>query len=91
VLQSSHAMAIDGEYAIDGAQRARNTASFSPCHINHSRTRFNVARRTLRDQRRIEIFAIEDIRCGTFWQIEQRTWPLLARGKCLISKLSILL
>jgi hypothetical protein len=63
-MQSTHCVSIDAEMAIDGTQRALDVACFSPCHINHSRN-FNVARRTLRKDKRVELFATQDIRRGS--------------------------
>jgi hypothetical protein len=60
--QSDYCMKIDAEWALDGAERAKDTSRFSGCHLNHSRQRFNIARRTLRKERRVELFAVRDIR-----------------------------
>lgn len=64
-LQSDYCMSIDEEWALDGAARAADTTTFSGCHINHSRTRFNVARRTLRKEQCVQLFAVQDIMCDT--------------------------
>jgi hypothetical protein len=61
-MQSDYCIGIDSEWVLDGAQRAQDTSSFSPCHINHSRTGYNVARRTLRKEKKVQLLAVHDIR-----------------------------
>ena len=68
-LQSDYCIGIDREWALDGRDRAVDTKHFSACHINHSRSRCNVARRTLRKRQAVQIFAVRDIQCVTSnWQ-----------------------
>lgn len=61
---ADYCMTIDGEWCLDGSERSRDTGTFSACHINHSATRHNVARRTLRKQQQVELFATRDIAPG---------------------------
>lgn len=66
-MQSEYCITIDEEWVIDGAGRSSDTEMFSPCHINHSRQRFNVARRTLPSKKRVELYAAKDVRCVLQW------------------------
>eukprot|EP00892_Ulva_mutabilis_P006460 jgi/Ulvmu1/4186/UM019_0165.1 len=77
---SDYCIAIDDEWVIDGSTRAADRDLFSPCHINHSRQSFNVARRTIPSRRRVELYAIRDISVGeelllnygrTYWKTRE--------------------
>ena len=69
-MQSDYCIGIDDEWALDGAERACDTSTFSGCHINHSRGSYNVARRTLRKKRKVQLFAIRDIACVSVHTLE---------------------
>ena len=43
-VQSDYCIGIDREWTLDGAERVKDTTSFSPCHMNHSLKRSNVLR-----------------------------------------------
>eukprot|EP01023_Acetabularia_acetabulum_P055120 TRINITY_DN6337_c0_g1_i5.p1 TRINITY_DN6337_c0_g1~~TRINITY_DN6337_c0_g1_i5.p1 ORF type:complete len:329 (+),score=25.82 TRINITY_DN6337_c0_g1_i5:169-1155(+) len=59
-----YCIGINSQYCLDGAERAQQTQDFSPCHMNHSRQRFNVVRRTLRTQKKVLFFAGREIKKG---------------------------
>ena len=61
VLQADHCITVDQQWTLDGAARAQDTRAFSPCHMNHSATRYNVARHTLRRQRRVAFYTLRDV------------------------------
>ena len=61
VLQADHCITVDQQWTLDGAARAQDTRAFSPCHMNHSATRYNVARHTLRRQRRVAFYTLIDV------------------------------
>ncbi|KAK9800322.1 hypothetical protein WJX73_001850 [Symbiochloris irregularis] len=61
---SDYAICIDAEMTLDACERVKDTSVFSPCHINHSSTRNNVARQPLREQQAIHFFAKRDIQIG---------------------------
>jgi len=61
--QGNYCIGIDDEWCLDGQPRSLDTVTASGCHINHSATRFNLARRTRRAEKRVELFATRDIRC----------------------------
>ena len=54
-------MGIDREWTIDGRELAKDTTRFNPCHINHSSSRHNVARRCSRAERRVSFYAARNI------------------------------
>ena len=59
--QADYCMRIDNTWTVDGAARARDASAYSACFINHSRTRWNVKRRTHRSELRVALFAARDI------------------------------
>ena len=60
--QSDYCIRVDGQWTIDGAERAADTTSFSACHMNHGAgVTGNVARQTLRRERRVKFYACRDI------------------------------
>ena len=61
LLQADHCITVDQQWTLDGAARAQDTRAFSPCHMNHSATRCNVARHTLRRQRRVAFYTLRDV------------------------------
>ena len=62
---ADYCMRIDRTWTVDGAARAADTATFSPCHINHGRPgRANVARVTRRAERRVDLYAARDLAPG---------------------------
>ena len=61
MVQSDYSIRIDQEWSIDGQQRASDTATFSPCHMNHSGSRHNVVRSTSRRHQRVSFFTARDI------------------------------
>ena len=61
LLQADHCITVDQQWTLDGAARAKDTRAFSPCHMNHSATRYNVARHTLRRQRRVAFYTLRDV------------------------------
>ena len=61
LLQADHCITVDEQWTLDGAARAKDTGAFSPCHMNHSATRYNVARHTLRRQRRVAFYTLRDV------------------------------
>lgn len=61
-VQSDYCIRVDGQWTIDGAERAADTASFSACHMNHGPSAArNVVRQTLRRERRVVFYACRDI------------------------------
>lgn len=65
MLQADHCITIDAEYVVDGATAAQDRSRFTCAHINHSRLQHNIARRTLRKQRQVQLFASRDIKCAS--------------------------
>eukprot|EP00884_Botryococcus_braunii_P015259 jgi/Botrbrau1/2416/Bobra.0395s0042.2 len=61
---SDYCIRIDQEWTIDAAERARCLDVFSPCHMNHSASRFNVVRSTNRAAKRILFFTKTDVKAG---------------------------
>lgn len=61
-LQSDYCIRIDNEWTIDGAERAKDSSSFSACHMNHAGgAASNVGRLTIRKQRAVRFYAKRDI------------------------------
>ena len=62
---ADYCMRIDRDWTVDGAERAADTSTFSPCHINHARGgRANVTRLTRRRARRVDLYAARQVRPG---------------------------
>jgi len=54
-------MKVDSEWTIDAIERAKDTTSFSPVHMNHSSSRSNISRRCCRADQTISCYAATDI------------------------------
>lgn len=80
-MQSDYCITIDDEWALDGAERAEDVETWSGCHINHSRSRYNVCRRTLRKERRVQLFAARKIECALLTRVKRmyasKSWYLM--------------
>jgi len=62
---SDYCIRVDAQWTIDGAGRAPDTSAFSACHMNHAGGAVaNVARQTLRHDRRVMFYAQRDISAG---------------------------
>ena len=59
--QSDHSIRIDDQHVIDGRDRAKDTATFSPCHMNHSGRHANVGRHTQRRAGRVAFYTLRDV------------------------------
>lgn len=59
--QAEYCIDLHNGWLIDAVDRAKDTQTFSACHMNHSSLRHNVARRTDRAQKRVEFYAERDI------------------------------
>jgi len=59
--QSDHSIRIDDRLVIDGRARAKDTETFSPCHMNHSSRRANVGRHTQRRAGRVSFYTLRDV------------------------------
>ena len=70
--QSDYSIRIDERLVIDGRGRAKDTASFSPCHMNHSGRRANAGRHTQRRAGRVTFYTLRDV------QVWAARWPWLS-------------
>ena len=59
--QSDFCIGIDRDWTLDGAQRVKDTATFSPCHMNHSLKRSNVQRSCRRSDKQVLFFTARPI------------------------------
>ena len=59
--QSDHSIRIGDRLVVDGRDRARDTAMFSPCHMNHSSRQANVGRHTQRTAGRVTFYTLRDV------------------------------
>ena len=60
-LQSDYSIHVGERIVIDGRDRAKDTAVFSPCHMNHSSGRANVGRHTQRRAGRVTFYTIRPV------------------------------
>eukprot|EP00955_Chlamydomonas_euryale_P093101 364759-Chlamydomonas_euryale.AAC.18 len=64
LLTGDYCIALDDDLVIDAAHLAADTSRFTAAHINHSRTRANVARFYTRRACTVSFFAARDIAAG---------------------------
>ena len=87
LLQADHCITVDQQWTLDGAARAQDTGAFSPCHMNHSATRYNVARHTLRRQRRVAFYTLRDVQvrgAHTCRHVDARWQPAIRAGHAIV-------
>lgn len=60
-MQSDYCIGIDREWTLDGAERVKDTATFSPCLMNHSSKRSNVLRSCRRADKQVQFFTARHI------------------------------
>ncbi len=82
-VQSDYCIGIDRQWTIDGREEAKKDTFCLP-HINHSSTRSNLARRTLRKQRKVAFVTAKPIQVqllhvsiGVAWSLRSES-----RGLC---------
>ena len=61
----SHCVAIDCDRVLDGKHEATKRSDFTPAHINHSRTDFNVVRQRFPKDGKVVLYALHDIEPGS--------------------------